>query len=1725
MRVPIFAFVTSLVLLGATGVYGNTPSLTKNDFASGGYQTLSTQRGTQPTTPSPSVTIDPLRLKAASLRRRRAGAPDVAPVVQLALLNGTQMPTLTGPGINIAFLDNGAVNNGQMKAVDVYINGVNMTHNIHSGIRSTGLAIRSSAVGILRPGIRSPQHNPKPLVASSCGWWNSGRGQCFAGLPYGCGAVTAQIITQHIDNSINPSDIITVFPYSSPQCHVNPPCNPCESAGLPVDLVTGKLWYKRDDLVLSGPFGLTFSRYYDNQSNFNTTMGFGWHSSYSQYLDLSNWNPNSDPVDNQIAFYSDQGAPEYFPVVLAVGPTKAVYYDNLSGDHLIVNALNTSPVFTVQTWQNTSYNFDINGVLLSIADRFGNTQTVNRDVNHNNRISSVTDQLSRSMTFAYQDGIHISSVTSYSSSNNVGGVTVSYNYDPNTGDLLGVKTPDQQPNGHKWQYTYDSNHNLQSVIDPSGNYEEQNTFLLGSAGTYQVQTQFVSTVGGVQTHHLSFNFGNPGVVVITDGDNGTTTDYIDSNKWRVITRTGPLCDCGGYQTINLVYDQFSRLKQVDQGGTKSTYYAYGEDVYFPDGTDIATAFPAVTTESQGGTGATLLVKNLTYGTAGSNIQDLVKISTVPSVANPLPAASPFTVTNTYYANGTLKSQTKSGLTSVGSGLQPVSYVTNYGYNGFGQVTSITGPSAGQATTFQYFSSGDLASLGQLQSMSLAVTPSQYNVSQLTWLFAPAGFGVYSGYDVYGNARSIEDPNGTVNEATYESAGRQVASIFVGTVNGVVNPTTSYAFDPLGSGRLMSVTRPLGNAAAFAYDAASRLNSMTLVDSGGVSRQQLQIALDPMDHVTVESAWQCQQAGACSSWAMAQQKTFQYTDPINQNYNQKLISITHSMPNSNLATYKFQYDGNWNLNTTTSESGVSSFKTYGYDGLTRLVQLGNIDGSGSGEALQYDNQDNNQSANDGVDTNSYTSDDFGRSLSATSNNGGTTYYQYDASNNILSSVDPNDATTVFTYDSLNRILSSVSTNQARTITETISWSYDGPGCNCLGRLTSMMDLTGTSRYAYNKQGLLNSQTLINSKGTYSNAYAWDANRNRLQITYPSGRIVKYTYDYADRPLSVYSGSTNYVTSAVYEPFGPLQTLVYGNSTKRNITYDLSYEPVENKLTHSTTTLADFTYGFDPDGDITSVLDTLHPPQGQQTLGAYDKIFSYNNSQDDSLMTPDSGASLWGLSSTNQYIQQYGYGNMNVTQIPHGAANQVWVNFDNNPRGLNSQATSYGDSPTQNRLPILYDNAGNESSFTTPTTTITYTYSPRNLLATDSSGYSYTYNGFGVRNITATSAGSRYSFYGPDLNLIEETNITSGTPAAAYDYIWFGGLPVAQEDMPTPGNLTSVTHWTFSDHQGAPIIQTDSNQQIYWQADYYPSGEIFALRTGTGVHQPLRYPGQEAEQLATNNPNGDTGRFYNFARWYRPHLQRYTQPDPFGVLGSLSPYQFAYNNPISFSDQSGVCPVCAVLIAAAVGGAVGAVVGGVVGGVGALIISHGDSKAALAGAAGGAVSGAIVGSGADLIMGLLGVGAVGVAAVGTGAAAGGARSALTFVGANALLGAAGSAAGSAAQQVTANRENDQSWDCSFSNINTSKVLYAAGVGGVLGSVAGMNMANLNSARADINQAADVMGSQRYGWQYSTTVAPQNLQSAVQNYGDLAVNSALYNSLIAPAVEQTAGAQWRW
>jgi RHS repeat-associated protein len=164
--------------------------------------------------------------------------------------------------------------------------------------------------------------------------------------------------------------------------------------------------------------------------------------------------------------------------------------------------------------------------------------------------------------------------------------------------------------------------------------------------------------------------------------------------------------------------------------------------------------------------------------------------------------------------------------------------------------------------------------------------------------------------------------------------------------------------------------------------------------------------------------------------------------------------------------------------------------------------------------------------------------------------------------------------------------------------------------------------------------------------------------------------------------------------------------------------------------------------------------------------------------------------------------------------------------------------------------------------------------------------------------AVAAGNQRLFlYSPELHLLAESELTtSANSAILAEYVWFNEHPVGQTDT------AGTTSWTYTDHLGAPILQTSATQGGTWRAEYEPYGAVFTLRS-PDQHQPLRLPGQEAEQVGAG-ANGVTSRSYNIHRWYDASNGRYSQVDPLGLYGGLNPYLYGTASPLTHIDPWGL-----------------------------------------------------------------------------------------------------------------------------------------------------------------------------------------------------------------------------
>ena len=330
-------------------------------------------------------------------------------------------------------------------------------------------------------------------------------------------------------------------------------------------------------------------------------------------------------------------------------------------------------------------------------------------------------------------------------------------------------------------------------------------------------------------------------------------------------------------------------------------------------------------------------------------------------------------------------------------------------------------------------------------------------------------------------------------------------------------------------------------------------------------------------------------------------------------------------------------------------------------------------------------------------------------------------------------------------------------------------------------------------------------------------------------------------------------------------GPLKSLTYGNGVTETRGFDTSYRPTGVADTGSSA-LSSLSYTLDAADNVSSIADNVSSANNQSfTYDGLDRLLT---------ATGPYGALSWTLNSVGARQTQTLGANPADTYTDGEVLNKIVSG---------SLTTTMGYSGSTN-LTAITPSTGSASTFV---------INRANRLASatipGSAVETYTYDAFGnqfSRNPGTTQASAVEYSYGPGNVLLEE----SLNGAVQVNYLYLDGRPVSVQYP------TSSTHdYIHTDRLGTPVLVTDPNKTKVWSASYRPYGE--ATSTGSIV-QNLRMPGQFAGQVS--------GWYHNGARDYNPAWGQYVELDPLGLFAGPHPFTYALNNPLKYTDPSGLEP---------------------------------------------------------------------------------------------------------------------------------------------------------------------------------------------------------------------------
>jgi RHS repeat-associated protein len=605
------------------------------------------------------------------------------------------------------------------------------------------------------------------------------------------------------------------------------------------------------------------------------------------------------------------------------------------------------------------------------------------------------------------------------------------------------------------------------------------------------------------------------------------------------------------------------------------------------------------------------------------------------------------------------------------------------------------------------------------------------------------------------------------------------------------------------------------------------------------------------------------------------------------------------------------------NTTTATDQAGKSRKSLSDGLGRLTQVFE-DPSGLNYETDYTfdaldnlltvNQKGGQTDSNKWRTRTFTYNSLSQLLTASNPESGTITYAYNSDGTLATKIAPAPnqtgtatATTTFAYDQLHR----VTQKSFSDTTPTVKYGFDAvapSGCtlptltinNGIGRRTGMCDAAGAEAWSYDITA--NVGWKITDARTTNSVPKSTVVQNNLTgsvatLTYPSGRIITYSFDAAAHPVSAVdsTGPINYATAATYTPPGGLSSFTNGASIVSTLSYNDRLQPCRISVKSSGTAPAactdtatgnvvDFSYNFSlgvsDNGNVMGITNNRDTTRSQ--LFTYDSL---------NRILVGETTSTFATSPLHCWGEQFAYDPWGNLSAITGASSAY--------TGCSQEALSVTPANNNQISGFCYDSAGNLLAQSAPPCPVpTYTYNAENQM-TLTAGVTYTYDGDGKR---VQKSGGKLYWYGMGSDPLDETDLTGSITNAGFkEYIFFGSKRIARRDS------TSAVNYYFSDHLGTARIVANSSGTVLDDSDFYPFGGERVITSSSG--NAYKFTGKERDTESGLDNFGARYDASSMGRFMSPDTGTFQLGDP----RSLNRFTYVLDNPLRFFDPDGKAPL--------------------------------------------------------------------------------------------------------------------------------------------------------------------------------------------------------------------------
>jgi RHS repeat-associated protein len=811
------------------------------------------------------------------------------------------------------------------------------------------------------------------------------------------------------------------------------------------------------------------------------------------------------------------------------------------------------------------------------------------------------------------------------------------------------------------------------------------------------------------------------------------------------------------------------------------------------------------------------------------------------------------------------------------------------YNSDDQMTSVTDRLEGSTSITYDETSGMLASFTNAARNTVSYTYASQNQAFTN----PANSETFS-FTFYDLTR-IDYPDGTSEQFTYDTNGNRLTRM------NQAGKTWTYTYNR--KGQVLTVTNPTSGVRTYTYSGDGTMASSTDSDTGTKT-----YSYDTYKRVT----------------------TITYPDSttvqIAYDLNDQMTSITDE--NNNVHGYA--YDANSNLTTITDPAGNTT--RYSYDLMDRVSQV--IDRLGKVSTFSYDTMGRLTTLTEPSGNQTVFSRDSRGWVNQVTLGGQTWQTNYDSEGVVSSESNPSGTSTTYQTDSLGLV-----TSMTDSLGGTVTLTRDA-----MTRITGITDvLDRTTRYDHNNLGLLSGVTapeIGSCSYTRSdlgqvtrindlNDQNWDFTQTSMgrpqTASDPLGNNTQHTYDTVGR-LSQTTYPDGVTLTRTYDNVGNVTRMLFSDGTDLQFSYDsLSQLLTSNSLSFTrdaesritATQDQGITFGATYD-DAGRVKTATYNDDAFTVTYTYDSTTALLSRVTDDLTNTqvdfayDTDGRLTGISRSNGVNSTLTWDSAGrLTRIQDGSSIDLQYSMD--AAGQVTQVNMTVPSDPANALTLGTDSFAYDAASRVSGTG--YSYDSRGRL-TASQGHTFQWNGTSaVTGIDSVSLA--YNGLGDVVTRTDSNNTVLYYYNGAIDY-----RPIVAEQDETSGQFLRYYVWTpdggllymidaadsnkvsfcHFDRIGSTLALTDSTGSITDSYAYLPYGKLLE-HEGTSA-QPFTFLGRWGVRQ-----EGSGGDLYQTrVRYYGSVTARFLNREPLWPSTDdpreINPYQYAFNNPISHLDPTGL-----------------------------------------------------------------------------------------------------------------------------------------------------------------------------------------------------------------------------